>query len=132
MDFETIRKLVETRLSNWTDAPVAYDNVAPGPSVQTAIDNKSPWIRLTINHGDSFTSAIGSEPCVRRTGLIQCQLFTDERVGTSTASTLADSLAGHLQYWYEGGLSTQAASLDRVGPSDGWYNYVVTVPFRGE
>ena len=132
MDFETIRQLVETRLNNWTDAPVAFDNVAPGPSVQTAIDNKTPWVRLTINHGDSLTSAIGSEPCVRRTGLIQCQLFTDERVGTATATTLADSLAGHLQYWQDSGLSTQAASLQRVGPSDGWYNYVVTVPFRGE
>ncbi len=130
MGFEDIRLAIELRLAAWHDAPVAFDNVATQPSVQAAIDTKQPWVRLTIAHGDSLTAGIGSAPCVRRTGLIQCQVFVDERTGTATCAQLADSLAAHLEYWQQGKLSTQAASVQRIGPSDGWYQYNVSVPFR--
>lgn len=132
MTFEQIRLAIESRLTTWPDAPVAFDNVATQPSVQAAMDAKEPWVRLTINHGASLTAGIGSAPCVRRTGLIQCQAFTAERIGSSQAAQLADSLAQHLEYWQDGHLSTQAASVRRGGPSDGWFMLVVSVPFRAD
>lgn len=132
MGFEDIRLAVESRLASWPDAPVAFDNVQTQPSVQAAIGAKAPWVRLTINHGDSLTAGIGSSPCVRRTGLVQCQVFTAERIGSSQAAQLADSLAAHLEYWQQGSLETQAASVQRVGPQDGWFMYLASVPFRAD
>jgi len=132
MGFEDIRLAVEQRLAAWPDAPVAFDNVATQPSVQAAIDAKAPWVRCVINHGDSLTAGVGSSPCVRRTGLIQCQIFTAERIGSSQAAQLADSLAQHLEFYQDGPLETQAASVQRVGPQDGWFMYLVSVPFRAD
>ncbi|MFG6139508.1 phage tail terminator-like protein [Halomonas sp. B23F22_10] len=136
MTFEQIRIAVESRLAEWPthgplpSAPVAFDSVPIGPSVKAAQDAKEPWVRCVIQHGDSRTAGIGSQPCVRRTGLIMCQVFTAERIGSATAAQLADSLAEHLQYWQSGQFSTQAASVRRVGPQDGWFQYNVTTPFR--
>lgn len=132
MTFEQIRILIESRLASWNDIPIAWDNVPNGPALQAAIDDKEPWIRLTIQHGDSLTAGIGSSPCVRRTGLIMCQVFTDERIGSATAHQVATSLAQRLEYWQQGQLSTQASSVRRVGPQDSWYQINVTTPFRAD
>lgn len=132
MTFEEIRLVVDTRLSSWDGVPVAYDNWPAGQAVQDAQAAKEPWVRLTIQHGQSRTAGIGSAPCVRRTGLIQCQVFTAERVSIQPAAQIADSLAAQLEYWQDGHFSTQAASVRRGGPTDGWYLYIVSVPFRAD
>lgn len=138
MTFEEIRLAVETRLVSWDGVPVLFDNTkTPDPddsldqrAVTEAVRNKEPWVRLTIQHGDSLTAGVGSSPCVRRTGLIQCQVLTAERVSTQQASQIADSLAAQLQYWRSGALETLAASVNRIGPADGWYQINLSVPFR--
>ena len=130
MTFEQLRIAVESRMAQWTDAPIAFDGVPASPALQTAIDGKQPWVRLTINHGDSFTAGVAQSPCVRRTGLIQCQIFTAENRGSRPAALLADSLAQHIEYHQDGQLETQAASIQRIGPSDGWYMYLLSCPFR--
>lgn len=132
MTFEEIRIAVESRVAAWPDAPVAFDGVPNSPTLQAAIDNKDSWVRLTINHGDSVTACIGDGPKVRRTGLIQCQVFTKLDRGSRPAALLADSLAAQLEYWQSGKLETQAASVQRVGPDDGWYMYLLNVPFRAD
>lgn len=130
MNFEAIRVAVESYVSTWPDAPIAYDGAPNSPTLQAAIDAKESWIRLTIQHADSQTAYIGDGPKVRRSGLIQCQIFTKLDSGSRPAALLADSLASHLEYWQDGQLSTQAASVQRVGPSDGWFMYLLSVPFR--
>ena len=130
MSFEAIRLAVETHMMSWSDAPIAIDGSLTPPDVQAAQDDKQPWVRLTINHGDSFTAGLGSEPHVRRTGLVMVQIFTPENKGSRPAALLADSLAEHLQYHRDGPLETLAASVQRVGPSQGTYQYNVSVPFR--
>lgn len=130
MGFEDINLAIETRLYEWDGPPVAYDNWKTTPSVKAAQDAREPWVRLTVQHGDSLTASIGSAPCVRRTGVIQCQIFVDEHVSTQPASQIADSLADQLQYWRTGALETLASSVRRGGPTDGWFMYVVSTPFR--
>ena len=130
MTFEEIRLAVESHMAGWTGPPVAYDGTRNSPAVNQAIDTKSDWVTLTINHGASITAGIGSDPCVRRTGLIQFQIFTDENTGSRPAALLADSLAQHWEYWQDGGIETQAASVRRIGESDGWYMYLVSLSFR--
>jgi len=130
MTFEEIRLAVEFHMAGWNGPPVAYDGTRNSPAVNQAIATKSDWVTLTINHGASITAGIGSDPCVRRTGLIQFQIFTDENTGSRPAALLADSLAQHWEYWQDGGIKTQAASVRRIGESDGWYMYLVSLSFR--
>ncbi|WP_299313124.1 phage tail terminator-like protein [uncultured Halomonas sp.] len=132
MTFDQIRLAVESRMVEWDGVPVAYDNVPTPPSVQAAMDAKSPWVRLTINHGASNIAALGSDPETRRTGLIQCQVFTNVRIGSKPAADTADSLATHLQYQRLGRVETLAASVQRIGPSDGWFQYNLSIPFRAD
>lgn len=117
-------------MASWDGVPVAFDNVPASQAVLDAQAAKTPWVRLTINHGDSFTSGLGSEPCVRRTGLIAVQVFSAEGRGSRDAHLIADSLAAHLQYYNDGQFSTLAASVQRVGPRDGYYQMNCTTPFR--
>tara|TARA_B100000700_G_scaffold189815_1_gene209176 strand:- start:43103 stop:43501 length:399 start_codon:yes stop_codon:yes gene_type:complete len=130
MTFDEIRIATESRLASWDGVPVAYDGVPNGPIVQAAIDAGEAWVRLTIQHGDSRTAGLGSTPEVRRPGLIQCQVFTPDNQGSAEAYQIADSLAAQLQYYRSGALETLAASVQRVGPSNGWYQINVSTPFR--
>lgn len=130
MTFEEIRLAVESHMASWTDAPIAYDGAPIGPSVKDAQDSGTPWVRLTIQHGDSFTAGVGQGPCVRRTGVIFVQVFTNRDIGSRPAMLLADSLAQHLEYFTSGKLETQAATLTRVGPKDGYYQVNVSCGFR--
>ncbi|WP_252108997.1 phage tail terminator-like protein [Halomonas sp. S3-1-1] len=136
--FESIRIAIESRLASWDGVPVLYDG-SRSPNTQDARDtrdvtnairNSTAWVRCTIQHGSSFTAGVGSAPCVRRTGLISFQIFTPEHQGSHPAALLADSLAQHFEYHQDGNFETLAASAQRVGPTDGWYQYNVTCPFR--
>ena len=129
MDFEQIRQKVEGRLFAWDGVPVAYDNAPAGQAVTDAQSNKDPWVRCVVNHGDSQTASVGSDPCVRRTGLVMCQVFTDRKIGSKTAMDIASSLAGHLEYHQDGKFLTRAASVNRIGDSDTWFQINVSVPF---
>ncbi len=132
MTFEQIRLIVESRMAAWTDAPVAFDGAPAGPDVLGAQENKTPWVRLSIVDGDSFTAGLGSSPCVRRTGIIFVQVFTNRDIGSRPARLIADSLAAHIQYYRQGGLESLAATVTRIGPSDGYYQINVSVPFRAD
>lgn len=130
MGFEDIRLAIESKLAQWPDAPIEYDGAPKSPAVQAAIDAKESWVRCTIQHGDSSAPYKGSEPGIRRTGIAQIQVFTREDRGSRPAALLADSLAEHLQFYRSGGLEMLTASVQRVGPSDGWYQYNCSLPFR--
>lgn len=130
MTFEQIRLAIESKMALWTEAPVAFDGAPIGPAVKTAQQSGTPWVRLTIQSGDSFTAGIGSSPCVRRTGLIMVQIFTARDIGSRPALLLADSIAAHIEYWQSGQLETQAASVMRVGPRDTYYQININCPYR--
>jgi|SRR5690554_1582896 len=131
MTFEDIRKTVEVRMAAWATAKtisVAYDNVKP--SFDTAALDK--WVRCTIIDGDSFTAGIGSDPCVRRVGLVSMQIFTRRDKGSLAAREIATSLASHWEYYQSGGFSTQAARLINVGPDDNYYQLNLQVGFTAD
>lgn len=130
MGFEDIRMAIESRMAAWANAPIAWDGVPASAAVKAAQEAKEPWVRLTLNHGASLTAYIGDGPKARRTGLIMIQVFTAENRGSRPAALLADSIAAHIEYYQDGPLETQAASVQRVGPQDGYYMYLVSAPFR--
>jgi len=130
--FEQIRIAIESRMAQWDSVPVAYDGVPNSPALTQAMAAKSSWVRLTIQHGASFTAGIGSDPCVRRSGLVMLQIFTPINSGSRPAAMLADSLAQHWEYWQQGNIETQAASVQRVGQDDDYYQYNVSLSFRAD
>ncbi|MGE6580398.1 phage tail terminator-like protein [Vreelandella aquamarina] len=127
--FESIRLAIERRLASWDGVPVEYDGAPQTPELKAAIEAKQSWVRCTIQHGASLVASISNRPETRRTGIIQLQVFTPENRGSRPAALLADSLAAHFEYHQDGHLTTDAASVQRVGESDGWYQYNVGVPF---
>jgi len=132
MDFQAIQEAIEVKTAAWCGAPEAYDAAPAGSAATTAQSDGDPWAALTIQHGESFTVEIGTAPETRRTGRIVFRVFTKDGQGANEAHALAKSLAAHFEYWQSGGLSTQAASLSRVGPANGWYQVNVAVPFRAD
>lgn len=130
MTFEQIRIAIESRLATWDGVPVEYDGAPKSQALIAAIEAKESWVRASIQHGSSFTAGIGSTPCVRRTGLLTFQIFTDKDKGSRPAAMLADSLAAHFEYYQSGQFETQAASVQRIGESDAWYQYNVSLSFR--
>jgi hypothetical protein len=128
--FESIRLAIERRLATWDGVPVEYDGAPQTPALKTAIEAKQSWVRCTIQHGDSSAPYKGSEPGIRRTGIAQIQVFTREDRGSRPAALLADSLAEHLQFYRSGGLEMLTANVQRVGPDNGWYMYLVRAPWR--
>ncbi|MAL98266.1 MAG: hypothetical protein CL583_07415 [Alteromonadaceae bacterium] len=130
MTFNEIRIAITSRMAAWSDAPVAYDGSPTSEAVTQAQGNKTPWTRLTIQHGASFTAGIGVNPHVRHTGLIVVQIFAAPNAGTRTGMELADSIAAHMQYYTSGHLETLAASLFRVGEVNGYFQLNLSIPFR--
>lgn len=130
VSFEAIRLAIESRMAQWDGVPVAYDGVPNSPALEQAIAAQQSWVRCTINHGTSSAPYKGSEPGIRRSGLLQLQAFTPDNQGSRPAAVLADSLAEHFQFYRAGSLELLTASVQRVGPSEGFYQYNCTIPFR--
>lgn len=133
MGFDDIRSAIESRMAQWGDAAVVFDGIPKSQAALDAIENGEPWVRLTIQHGESTAPYKGAEPGIRRTGLVMCQVFskmTPSNRGSHQAMDVADSLAEHLQFYRVDGLETLVSSLNRVGEQDGYYQVNLTTPFR--
>lgn len=130
MSYVSIRAAIQGLLIDWPDAPIAWDNAKTPLSVKSAQDVGEPWVAMTILPGASITSGVGSTPCVRNTGLIEVQVFTQPNSGTIPAYTLCDSLAEALQHQQNGHFETQALSVTRSGIINGWYQLNASVSYR--
>lgn len=136
MTYDEIRAAIEVRASTWSmtngTPPIAYDGLAPSASVIAAQNAKSPWVRLTIVDGDSFTSCIGDRPEPRRTGVIMLEIYTKRDTGSAEARRVADSLASHFEYWQEGKLSTNAGRIVNVPAETNYYRRNFLVGFEAD
>lgn len=132
MTFNEIREEIEKLLAFWPGCPVAFDGLPVPPLVQAAQQNKEPWVRLTIQPGATVSRCKGSTPEVRRTGLIQVQVFTKPDAGSREAYTICDELTPLLQHKIIDKLETLALSVSRTGEQDGYYQLNASVPYRAE
>ena len=138
MTFEEIRQALTSRVVTWNDAPVVYDGMPEPESVKTAREAGEPWVRATIVPGDSFTAYIGDGPKARNVGTLMMQVFVkppititaDDLPASIEATRIASSLAEHLSYHQDGHLETLAASMTRVGESNGYYQVNVSARYR--
>ena len=135
MSLDSVRVALVTRMNGWTDAPVVWDGHRVPTAVEMAQAARTPWCRASIAQGDRAHAT--QSGTIRSAGLLFIQVFTDDGIGPKDARDLADSLAAHLDGHITGALVLRAAHMrDNLpgeavtGPSDGWYQINVTVPWR--
>jgi hypothetical protein len=108
--------------ANWTTTPVAYD------SVHFDSDAQDRWIRHTLLTGESFQSGIPA--CVRHTGIISIQVYTEIHVGTKAAYDIADAINGLYGLKTVSGITFEWGSVTRVGFVEGVFQLTIFIPYR--
>ena len=117
-----IRQKSENNLhSNWTTTPVAYDSIAFDSDAQNR------WIRHTLLTGESLQVAMPD--CVRHTGIVSIEVYTEQDVGAKPAYDLADAAVTLYALKSIGGIIFQMGSINRVGYIDDVYKLTVFIPY---
>lgn len=125
MSFEATRAAIAARMATYTDNPVAQENHEFTPPT-----DGTPWVRLNIIEGDSDIAGLGGAARLfRNTGVIICQVFTQEGKGTKEALDIADVLETLWSGASFNGITCRASSVARVGASGGWYQVNITTPY---
>ena len=123
MSFVEITTSAEQLLEAWGGVPISYDN-APFTPVPD-----SSWCRLYIIDGDSFNTAIGGS-CIKRTGLVIVQVYTNTDIGSAAARDLADQISAVFSNVRDGSVQYLVANATRVGYTDKIYQLNVSIPFE--
>lgn len=66
----------------WSHTPYVFDNC------MSMEDDE--WVRLSIQHGDSFQASMGDNPAFRHIGVVFVQIYTKPNTGSGRAMELAD------------------------------------------
>ncbi len=125
-----ITALLQDNIGSTVDE-VEYENFQSGES---ALENSNvdSWARLSILPGTSVQGSLGQvdNRLYRNTGLVVIQVFIKRGIWTKTAYDAADAIAAIYRGKTDNGIIYGAASVSAVGPSGGWFQVNVTVPYR--
>lgn len=127
MSKEAVRQIVTKRFQDFkglADSLKAYPN---RPDVK--IPHTGMWARLAINFVTADVAGIGSEPYVRRTGVISITVYEHKNAGTRSISELTDALEEWFQFYNQGSFYTDAANTILDDEPDVHYEGVVYIPF---
>ena len=111
---------------------VEYENYQEG---NEALENSNvdTWARFTIQPGASVQASF-NDPSdnrqYRNIGLVTVQIFQRRGQWTKVAYDAADAVAAIFRGVTDNGIVYGAASVSVVGPSGGWFQVNVTVPYR--
>jgi len=128
------RKIRERFNTQWATFSPTYDLYFSGIAVpQSVINGDNPWVRLTINWGDTVQVGIQSAGRRKRTiGVAQVQIFVPINTGDGLGIELADRVA---DVWEMSTIETvifRATSIQRVGEEGAWLQFNANTPFQGD
>jgi len=134
MSYATLRADIEGRFStNWTYTAVAWQNKTFDPAKKDDVgtfDINLPWVRLTVNNGESNQASIeGSSPLKRALGIISVQVFTQPNVGGGLSDTYVDNVAAIFEDQSFGGVICRATSKRVIGHSRDCYQVNANTTF---
>lgn len=109
------------------DLEVAYDNIAADSLRNNR--NLEEWVRFSILESGSEQISLGDAPSYRNFGNIAVQCFTKEGTWTLPSMTLADTICALYRNVQNQGVTYRAPSPEKIGPSGGWYQINVIVPY---
>jgi hypothetical protein len=110
--------------------PVVYDNIAGEHPA-----DGSAWLRVSVQHGESYQATVGGDPGNRRfrnPGMFVAQIFTPTGAGTA----LADMYAQILKATFEGqrtkgdGAFFYNVRSKEIGQNDNWWQVNFTAEFQ--
>lgn len=131
MSKETVRKLVFTRMGNFTG--LASDRKSYPNQPDTPVPLSGQWLRLRdIEFVLHKVASIGQNPCTRRTGVIVIDVFERLDSGTKRITELTDALEEWFGLWTAPNFWTDPANTvnkPNDGDKNGYYLSTVYVPF---
>jgi len=122
MSYDAARKTIQALLDdNWdTTKKVMSMNELPPES--------GNWVRLNISSAESFRAAV-KQKFYRHPGLVVVQVFVEKDKGNGLAVQYGDSIASIFRGATGGGILFRAATVREIGPTEGWYQVNVEIPF---
>lgn len=121
--FEQADALIVDRLDdNWNETPIDFDNMEFVPIRGIA------FIRLQIQWAVTELTSIGGR--AKGEGFIDISIFVPSKTGTRRAARMADDLSYIFNRWASGTLEFKAATVQRVGEYNEWFQIKVLVPFK--
>lgn len=129
MDFNDERRILEKRLKDeWGElTQIAYENVNFELASNNAAD--AEWIQISIRPGAGSQHTLGPNPSYRYVGVAFVQIFVPKKSGTSRGRELAERVAEIFRGYAAEGLVCRAPYMDVVGPTEGWFQINVLVPY---
>lgn len=130
MSSATINTELRTRYNTWVDKPTLteFPNELFTPPNPVAY-----WARFTVRLGEEYRMDIGTGTTggtYRIPGVLIVQLFYPQNKGNGTVLLKADSLAAKFRNWCGTTITCEAATVEEIGITEGYYQVNVTVPFR--
>ena len=121
MSYDADRQTIEGLL-NWTTTPVVWSGNAETPT-------SGDWIRVNMLNAESYRSAIHQQH-YRHPGLLVIQIFVAKNSGNGVALRYGDTIAALYRGVTSGGIKFRAATVREIGPTEGWYQVNVEIPFE--
>ena len=119
-------------LTYWTDQGVAADIVFANESFEPTPG--TPWVRVTMLHnngGQETLGGLGQRKFLRAGNLI-AQVFCPQDGGLATSDVLTEAVLAALEglTFTLSNIRTYGATVNEIGPDNGWYQTNVDVPFE--
>ena len=129
MNFETINKSIRTHINHSTlgSQKIAFPNIE-----FTIPDPPSPFIRLSIKHGDTALLGCGLPKYQRSIGVVIMQVFVPEGQGDKLALQIVDEICTVLDNVDISTVRFQSTRVKEVGVAGGFYQLNTLTPFTSD
>lgn len=122
MNYQQEKKIIEEYFKlNWPHTPVMYEN-------KNYIGD-SDWVRLSIQHGDSFQATMGDDPAFRFIGVVNVQIFTKTDTGSGRALELVDFVDALFRNLVISTIQFKVPQVRKVPSTTEWFQVNVSTDF---
>lgn len=106
---------------NWTHTPIMFENKS-----YTGDDD---WVRISIQHGDSFQASMGDNPAFRVIGVVNVQIFTKTDTGSGRALELVDFVDALFRNLVISKICFRVPQVKKVPSNTEWFQVNVSTDF---
>ncbi len=122
MNYQQEKRIIEEYFKlNWTYTPVMYEN-------KNYIGD-SDWVRISIQHGDSFQATMGDDPAFRFIGVVNVQIFTKTDTGSGRALELVDFVDALFRNLVISTIQFKVPQVRKVPSTTEWFQVNVSTDF---
>lgn len=122
MNYQQEKKIIEEYFKlNWSHTPVMYEN-------KNYIGD-SDWVRISIQHGDSFQATMGDDPAFRFIGVVNVQIFTKTDTGSGRALELVDFVDALFRNLVISTIQFKVPQVRKVPSTTEWFQVNVSTDF---